>query len=145
MNDLKIDQPRPVSFLVIDHVGHTSVAVRPGAAELVAPKLMCAPKFAPGGFHHLACERAAPEMFPKALAWQLIDQYGVVARPRGAELIAVKHPETLHLPALPGFRFRPKTDRQAGDAKIQVGQLGQLLTVRVAPLENHIPSAPAFL
>jgi hypothetical protein len=118
VNDLKIDQPRPASFLVIDHVGHTSVAVRPGAAEFFAPELVRWPEFESGCFHHASAECVTIQMFPEALARQLVDANRVVAQARDAKPIAVEHFETLHLPALPVFRFGPETDWQAGYAKI---------------------------
>jgi hypothetical protein len=58
MNNLKVDQSRPASLLVIDHIVRSCIAVRPRPAKLFAPELMSAPEFVAGGFHHLPCERA---------------------------------------------------------------------------------------
>ncbi|PYL41748.1 MAG: hypothetical protein DMF42_09550 [Verrucomicrobia bacterium] len=38
VNQLKVDQPRPASFLVIDNIRHRRIAVRPGAAKFIAPE-----------------------------------------------------------------------------------------------------------
>jgi hypothetical protein len=56
MNDFKVDQPRPTGLLVIDHIGGSCVAVRPGPAKLIAPELMSASEFVASRFDHFSCE-----------------------------------------------------------------------------------------
>jgi len=58
MNNFKVDQPRPASLLVIDHVVRACVSVGPRPAELIAPELMSAPEFVASRLDHLPCERA---------------------------------------------------------------------------------------
>jgi hypothetical protein len=58
VNNFKVDQPRPASLLVIDHIIGSRVAVRPQPAKLIAPELMSAPEFVASRFDHSPCERA---------------------------------------------------------------------------------------
>src|SRR5205085_12585228 len=51
---------------------------------------------------------------------------------------------TVHLPAPPICDFPPETDRYAGDAEIEIRQLGQLFAVAVAPLQYNATS-PLYL
>ena len=45
----------------------------------------------------------------------------------------------------PVFGFAPKADRYARHAKIQVGQIRQLLAVDVAALDHYSPTATNLL
>src|SRR5207248_3914239 len=45
MSDLEINQPRSFRFLVVDHVSHRGITVRPGTAEFPAFEMMRAPIF----------------------------------------------------------------------------------------------------
>jgi hypothetical protein len=118
VDNFKIDQPRPVALFIIDHIGHTCIAVRPRSPEFFAPELVRSPEFGSGCFHHSSAECATIQVFPEALARQPVDTNRVFAQARDAKSIAVEHLETIHFPALPVFRFGPETNRQAGNAKI---------------------------
>jgi hypothetical protein len=45
MSDFEINQPRPFRFLVVDHVSHRGITVRPATAEFLAFEMMSAPIF----------------------------------------------------------------------------------------------------
>jgi hypothetical protein len=66
VHDLKVNQPRLSSLLVVDNVGHCRVAVRPMPAKLTAPELMRAEKLAACRFQHLPSQGAAVHVLPKA-------------------------------------------------------------------------------
>jgi hypothetical protein len=69
VDNFKIDQPRPIALVIIDHISHACVAVRPGAPELFAPELVRSSEFQPGRFHHPSAERLTIQVFPEVLAW----------------------------------------------------------------------------
>src|SRR5437762_10767304 len=106
---------------------------------------MCAPKFPSNRFQHSPRERAFCQMFPKIFSWYLIGANCLSAGSKSAETIAVEHPKTFYFPTPPVFGLAPKADRYAGHAKIQVGQIRQLLAVDVAALDDHSPPAPDLL
>jgi len=58
MNNFKIDQTRPVGFVIVDRVAHRCITVRPRTAEFVAPELMRPAQFAACRLQHLRRERA---------------------------------------------------------------------------------------
>src|SRR6266404_7309585 len=84
-------------------------------------------------------------MLPQAFPRQLVgtDRF-VTARPR-TKTVAIEHFETLHFPPSPIVGFGPKTNRNAGHAKIQIRQISQLFPVSVAPLDYHAPSTADLL
>src|SRR2546423_1710975 len=100
MDNLEIHQPRPAGGLVKDHVVCAGLAMRPAVAKVIAPELMSAPEFVASCFHHLSCERALLQMLPQSFSRQLIGADCVVTRRPRTKTIAIKHIETVHLPAL---------------------------------------------
>ncbi|PYK59819.1 MAG: hypothetical protein DME43_07545 [Verrucomicrobia bacterium] len=52
VSNLKIDQPGASRLLVVDHIGHRSIAMRPAAAERVAFEIMGPPIFTAGCLQH---------------------------------------------------------------------------------------------
>jgi len=145
VHDFKVDQPRPGGLLVINHIVRSCVPVGPWAAKFMAPKLMSAPEFVASRFDHSPCERALIQILPQAFPRQLVgaDRF-VTARPR-TKTVAIEHFETLHFPPSPIVGFRPKTNRNAGHAKIQIRQISQLFTVAVALLDYDAPSTADLL
>jgi hypothetical protein len=113
VDEFEVNQPRPISLLVIDNIGHARVAVRPRAAKFIAPKLMNPAIFAPGRFQHLPGQCATVQVVPEAFSRQLVEANGLCSRSKNTKPIAVQHFETLHFPALPVFHLAPKTDRYA--------------------------------
>ncbi|PYK43445.1 MAG: hypothetical protein DME46_07670 [Verrucomicrobia bacterium] len=68
VSNLKIDQPGALRFLVIDHIGHRSIAMGPPIAELLAFVTMSAPIFNAGCFQHSWRERSSIHVIPKVVA-----------------------------------------------------------------------------
>jgi len=58
VDNFEINQARPACFLVINHIVRAGIAMRPRAAKLITPELVCSPEFPTGGFHHFSCECA---------------------------------------------------------------------------------------
>jgi hypothetical protein len=58
VNNFKIDQPRPIALVIIDHISHACVAVRPESPELFAPELVRSAEFESGRFHIAPAEGA---------------------------------------------------------------------------------------
>ena len=114
---------RTVCPRIVENILGCGVAMRPPAAEFIAPKLMGAAKFGRAGLQHLLCQRAAIHVVPKTFALQLLGHHGAGARGIRAKAIAIEHLKTFHLPALPIFHFAPETNRNTGHAKIEIGQI----------------------
>jgi hypothetical protein len=58
VNNFKIDQPRLITLVIIDHISHACVAVRPESPELFAPELVRPAEFESGRLHHTPAEGA---------------------------------------------------------------------------------------
>jgi len=58
MNNFKVNQSRPVSLPIVDNIAHSCIAVRPRAAEFVAPQLMRLAQLAARCFQHPTRQRA---------------------------------------------------------------------------------------
>ncbi|PYK92581.1 MAG: hypothetical protein DMF30_02115 [Verrucomicrobia bacterium] len=84
-------------------------------------------------------------MVPKTFAWQLVLDHRPFARGNRAKTMAIKHVETFDLPATPHFDFAQETNRNVPGAKIEIGQIGHLLAVDVAPLQHRWPTLAQFL
>jgi hypothetical protein len=145
VNDFEVNQPRSASPLVVNDIRRGGVAVRPRAAKLTAPEPMSTAKFVRSRFQHLPRECAAVQMFPKTFTGQLIDANRLCSRSINTKTIAIQHLETLRFPAFPVFDLAPKADRYVRHAKIQIGQVGQLLAVAVALLNDHSPPTTGSL
>src|SRR5439155_24973124 len=145
MHNFKVDQPRPTGLLVIDHIVRACVAVRPRPAKHIAPEPMSALEFVASRFDHSPRERPVFQTLPKAFPRQLVGAHSFITGRPGTETIAIEHFETFHFPWLPILGFRPKTNRYAGHAKIQIRQISQLFPVAVAPLDYHAPSTMDLL
>ena len=141
----EVNQPRTASLLVIDNIAHGRIAVRPRAGKFIAPELMSPVKLAPGCLQHLPSQCATVDVFPKALPRQLVEANGLCSRSKNTKPIAVQHFETRHFPALPVFGLAPETNGYARYAKVQIGQIGQLLTVDVAALNHYLPTTTHLL
>ncbi|HEV8618066.1 MAG TPA: hypothetical protein VGQ70_01100 [Candidatus Udaeobacter sp.] len=111
VHDLKVDQPRLASLLVIDNVGHRRVAVRPTPAKLIAPELVPAEKLAARRFQHQLSQGATVHVFPKAFTREFVGADGLCSRRINPKMAAIQHLKTLLFPALPVICFAPKTDR----------------------------------
>jgi hypothetical protein len=68
-------------------------------------------------------------MLPKTFTRQLIDANRLCSLRINTRTIAIQHLETPYFPAFPVFDLAPKADRDVRHAKIQIGQVGQLLAV----------------
>jgi len=145
VSDFKVNQPRPASLLVINNIRHGRIAVRPRPGKFIAPELMRPAKLAPGCFQHLPSQCATVHVFPEAFPGQLVEANGFCSRSKNTKPIAVQHFETLHFPALPVFGLAPETNGYARYAKVQIGQIGQLLTVDVAALNHYLPTTTHLL
>jgi hypothetical protein len=145
VDDFEVDQPSPARLLVINNVGRRRIGVRPEIAKFVGPELMGAAKLAASRFQHRPRQCATVHVFPKAFTGQLVGTNGVRARGKGAKPIAVEHLEAARFPALPVFDLAPKTDRYVRQAKVQIGQIGQLLAVNVAALYHYAPATANLL
>src|ERR1043166_629947 len=101
---------------------------------------MSAPEFVACRLDHFARKPLLFQMLPQAFPRQLVGTDRLVpARPR-TKTVAIEHFETLHFPASPILGFRPKANRYAGHAKIQICQISQLFAVAVTLLDYHAPS-----
>jgi len=145
VNDFEVNQPRSASPLVVNDIRRGGVAVRPRAAKLTAPEPVSTAKFVRSRFQHLPRECAAVQIFPKTFTGQLIDANRLCSRSINTKTIAIQHLETLRFPAFPVFDLAPKADRYVRHAKIQIGQVGQLLAVAVALLNDHSPPTTGSL
>src|SRR4029077_12534123 len=145
MNNFKINQPRASGLLIIDHIVHASIAVRPRSTKLAAPELMGAPEFVSCRLHHLPGERPAIEVVPEALSRKFVGTHSVRSRCISAKTIAVKRVEPFYLPPTPLFDFGPETNRYSSDSKVQIQQFGQLLTVSSAPFNYYSPPTTNLL
>jgi hypothetical protein len=84
-------------------------------------------------------------MLPQAFPRQLVGADRFVTACPGTETVAIEHFETLYFPPSPILCFRPKTNRYASHAKVQIRQIGQLFPISVAPLNYHSPPMADFL
>jgi len=84
-------------------------------------------------------------MLPQAFPRQLVGAHRFVTARPGTKTIAIEHFEALHFPPSPILGIRPKTNRYAGHAKIQIRQISQLFAVTVALLDYHAPSTADLL
>src|SRR5438128_8306239 len=93
---------------------------------------MRAPKFPRRRFEHAPCERAAIQVIPQTFAGQFVRADAARARGISMEAIAIEHPETFDLPALPFIHFAPEMNRHTRETKIQVRRLSDLFAVAIA-------------
>jgi len=138
VNNLEIDEPGPASFAVVNDILGGRVTMRPAAVELVAPKLMRAPKFGSRGFQHPLGQRALVQMFPQTFPGQLIEVHRSVARSGSAKTIAVEHSKAARFPVLPLFGLAPEANGYAGHAKIQICDIRQLFAVNIAAFDHDV-------
>jgi len=68
VSNLKIDQPGASRLLVVDHIGHRSIAMRPAAAERLAFEIMGPPIFTAGCLQHSWRERSPIHVIPQVVA-----------------------------------------------------------------------------
>ncbi|PYK40605.1 MAG: hypothetical protein DME60_07685 [Verrucomicrobia bacterium] len=145
VHDLKVNQPRPASLLVVNNVGHSGVAVRPAAAKFIAPELMRAEKLAASRLQHRPSQGATVHVFPKVFPREFVGADRLCCRRINPKTVAIQHLKTLRFPAPPVFCFAPKTDWYVRHAKIQIGQIGQLVTVDLTVFKHDLPSATDLL
>jgi len=145
VHDLEIDQPRTVRLLVINHVGHRRIGVRPRRAKFIAPKLMSAAIFAAGRFEHALVQRPLFHVVPKTLPRQLIQADRACVRHRRVKTIAVQHLETAGFPASPLPHIAQETNRYVRQTKIKIYQIGGALTVNISLLDHDGPAASQLL
>ena len=68
VSNLKIDQSGASRYLVVDHIRHRGVAMRPATAEFLSFEMMRPPIFATGCFQHLWRERSPVHVLPQVVA-----------------------------------------------------------------------------
>jgi hypothetical protein len=84
-------------------------------------------------------------MHPHAFARQFFGNNAPHAGSVGAIAIAIEHLEAINLPTLPFFHLAPEPDWNVGHAKIKIGQIGQLLAVKIAALDDNASPPARFL
>jgi hypothetical protein len=119
--------------------------VRPPAAKFIAPKLMRVEKLAGCRFQHRPGQGATVHVFPKAFTREFVGADRLCRRRINPKTVAIQHLKTLHFPAPPVFRFAPKMEWYVRHAKIQIGQLGQLIAVDVTAFNHDLPATTDFL
>jgi hypothetical protein len=145
VRDLKVNQPRPASLLVIHNISHGRVAVRPLAAKFIAPELMRAEKLAASRLQHRPRQGATVHVCPKAFPREFVGANRLCSGRIGPKTVAIQHLKTLHFPAFPVFCFAPKTDWYVRHAKIQIRQIGQSIAVELAPFKHDWPPVTDLL
>jgi hypothetical protein len=145
VDDFEINQPRPASLLVINNVGRRRIGVRPEIAKFLAPELVGATKLAASRFQHRPRQCATVHVIPKAFTGQFVEAHGLCVRGKNAKTIAVEHLKAARFPALPVFDLAPEPNRYVRQAKVQIGQIAQLLAVTVAALQHHVPATANLL
>jgi hypothetical protein len=116
VDNFKVNKSRALAARIVDYILGSAVAVGPATAEMVAPKLMGAAKLSSSGLQHLPAQRSA-----------------------------IQHFKTASFPALPFFYLAPEPNRNIGHAKIEIREIGQLLAVKIAALNDNASPAARFL
>jgi len=138
VSNLKIDQSGAPGFLVVNHIGHRGVPMRPGTAELLVFEMMRAPIFATGRCQHSRPERSPIHVIPQVVAGQFVQRYGATAPDLRAKTVAVEHLKTSRFPPPPFPRVAQVANWNVGRAKVKVDQSGTTLAVNI-PTFNHDP------
>jgi hypothetical protein len=138
---LKIDQPCAPRFLVIDHISHRGIAMRPVAAEFLVFEMMRAPIFTTGGFQHSWREGPPVHVIPQIVAGQFVQHYGATVPDLRTKTVAVEHLKTPHFPPPPFPYVAQVANWNAGCMKVKVDQIGSTLAVNVPPFNHDLPFA----
>jgi len=101
VSNLKIDQSGAPGFLVVNHIGHRGVAMRPGTAELLVFEMMRAPIFPTGCFQHPWREHSPIHVIPQIVAGQFVQRYAATVPDLRAKTVAVEHLKTSPFPPPP--------------------------------------------
>jgi hypothetical protein len=121
VDNFEIDQSRAIGSRIIKNILSRGVAMRPATTKFVGPKFVRASKFGRGRLQHSFVQTAALDQIVEADAWQFFRDHAAFPRTVGVKAIAVEHLETAHFPSPPFVHFAPKSNRNIGNAKIEIG------------------------